>query len=59
MLRTKIGDSVVSTVRSGAVYETRVFGGSLDEEMDVSLTKEEALRVHQVTVNAVKEADGR
>ena len=65
---TTIGDSRVSTVFLGLdhsfgdgpplIFETLVFGGKLDQEMERYSTKEQALEGHQAMCKMVREANG-
>jgi len=62
--RTEIGDVLVSTVFLGIdhrwgdgpplIFETMVFGGELDQEMDRYSTWEEAIKGHETMVKRVK-----
>ena len=60
---TKIGEVTVSTVFLGlnqnygdgdpSLYETRIFGGEHDQEMDRYVTKEQAIEGHERLVKKV------
>lgn len=63
--RTKIGDTVVSTVhlvinhqylkhQLPLIFETMVFGGEHDEELDRYATEEAALRGHLLAVDRIR-----
>lgn len=66
--RDKTADGQVSTVFLGLdhsfgegpplLYETMVFGGSMDQEMQRYTTRKQAVAGHKRTFAAVKEAEG-
>ena len=55
--KTQVGDIKISTVfigLDGELFETMVFGGKLDEQMERYDTREEAIKGHEKMVERVK-----